>query len=86
MYKTFEECLRGLLNNNRLVEAKGGLITRNDNRYNYALHGQPEPEGDLYFGLYPSATPDVDWRTMFHGGAEAEAAYREYTADPENWV
>jgi hypothetical protein len=79
MYETFEECLRALLN-----QGQGGLITKDNNRFNYALPGQPEPEGDLYLGIYPSATPDVDWRVMFHGGPEAEAAYREFTANPEN--
>lgn len=79
MYETFEECLRALLD-----ESKGGLITRSNNRFHYAVPGQPEPEGDVFLGIYPSATPDVDWRVMFHGGQEAEAAYREYISNPEN--
>lgn len=79
MYETFADCLRALLN-----ECKGGLITRSNNRFYYAVPGQPEPEGELFLGVYPSATPEVDWRVMFLGGPEAEAAYREYTSNPEN--
>lgn len=79
MYETFAECLRALLN-----EGQGGLIVRSNNTFSYEALDQPEPEGEIFLGIYPSATPEVDWRVIYHGGLEAEAAYREYTSNPEN--
>ncbi len=84
MYETFEECARALLQDDKLDEAKGGVISKNGVRFDYTLHGQPEAEGEPFVGVYPSATPEVKWRVMFHGGQEAEEAYREFTLNPEN--
>ena len=85
MYETFESCARALLQDEQRDAAKGGVIFKNNNRFDYTLNNQPEPdEGEPFLGVYPSATPDVTWRVMFHGGQEAEAAYREFTANPEN--
>jgi hypothetical protein len=84
MYETFEQCARALLNNKQLDEAKGGLITINNNRFDYSLHGQPEQEGDPFLGIYPSATPEAKWRVVHHKVPESEDAYRAFTANPEN--
>ncbi|HZE69876.1 MAG TPA: hypothetical protein VE135_10165 [Pyrinomonadaceae bacterium] len=86
MYETFDECVRALLEDDKLDDAKGGLITKQNGRFDYSLHGQPEAEGEPFLGIYPSATPEVKWRVMFHGGQEAEAAYRAFTANAENGV
>lgn len=68
----------------RFDKAHGGLITKDNNTFNYNLHDETEAEGEPFLGIYPSATPDVDLRVMFHGGAEAETAYRAFTANPDN--
>lgn len=84
MYETFDDGARALLEDDNLDSAKGGLITKEKGGYNYSLHGQPEPEGEPFVGIYPSATPEAKWRAMFHGGPEAEAAYRNFVSNPEN--
>lgn len=81
----FNACLHGLLLNERLDAAKGGLISKvDDDIFNYSLHGDPEAEGEDFLGVYPSATSEVKWRVMFHGGEEARIAYRQFTQNPEN--
>jgi hypothetical protein len=81
----FSACLHALLLGERLDEAKGGLITKvDDDTFNYSLHGDPEAEGEDFLGVYLSATPEVKWRVMFHGGEEARNAYRQFTRNPEN--
>jgi len=83
--ETFNARLHELLQNERLDEAKGGLITKvDDDTFNYSLHGDPEAEGEDFLGVYSSATPEVKWRVMFHGGEEARIAYRQFTQNPEN--
>ena len=84
MFDTFDECTRALLEDDKLDEAKGGLITKDNGGFNYSLHNQPEAEGESFVGIYPSATPEVKWRAMFYGGEEAAAAYRAFVASPEN--
>jgi hypothetical protein len=84
VYETFEECARVLLHDDKLDEAKGSLLTKNNSRFDYALHGQPEAEGEAFVGIYPPATPDVKWRVMYYGGQETEMAYREFASNPEN--
>lgn len=85
MYDNFDEALHALLQDNALDEAKGGLITKNNDQFDYSLHNQPEPEeGDPFLGVYPSATPEVDWRVFFHGGQEAETAYHNFITNPDN--
>lgn len=85
MYRNFDEALHALLQDNALNEAKGGLITKTNNQFDYNLLNQPEPkEGDPFLGVYPSATPEVDWRVFFHGGQEAETAYHNFITNPEN--
>jgi len=82
---SFNACLHALLSNERLDEAKGGLITKvDDDIFNYSLLGDPEAEGEDFLGVYLSATPEVKWRVMFHGGEEARIAYRQFTQNPEN--
>ncbi len=84
MHETFDECARALLQDDRLDEAKGGVISKTNNGFDYTLNDQPESEADPFLGVYPSATPEVKWRVMFHGGQEAETAYRGFTSDPNN--
>ena len=87
MFTTFEECFRTLLEDDKLDEAKGGVISKINNGFDYTLNDQPESEGDPFLGIYPSATPDVKWRVIFHGGQEAEAAYRAFVSNPDNgWL
>jgi len=42
---------RALFQDDKLDEAKGGLIIKDDNKFDYALHDQPEGEGEPFLGV-----------------------------------
>ena len=84
MYETYDDCASALLGDDRLDDAKGGVISRYENGFDYNLNNEQEPdEGDAFVGIYPSATPDVKWRAMFHGGLEAERLHHAFVSNPE---
>ncbi|HKB66792.1 MAG TPA: hypothetical protein VKC61_13130 [Pyrinomonadaceae bacterium] len=83
MFNTFTDCFRALLEDDNLDAAKGGLVSKLKGQFIYSLHGEPEGEGEPFLGVYPSATPEVKWRVMYHD-REAEGAYREFTSNPDN--
>ena len=61
-----------------------GVIIRHPDHFTYRLHGQPDDgEGELFFELAPSATPEVDWRAL-PVTDEARQAYRAFISDPHN--
>jgi hypothetical protein len=83
IYNSFDECLRALLNDNGLEEARGGQMTKQGEQFNYRLFNQPEIEGDLFFDLYSSTDPNIDW-VRWPVTDEADAALNAFMSDPRN--
>ena len=76
MFESFADCLKGLMFDDGLDDAQGGLISKVERGYEYSLDGQPEPEGEPYLGVYPSF-PKKEWKTHYHH-PDAEHAYRNF--------
>lgn len=84
MFNSFEDCLRVLLDDQGLVNTRGGSITKHGNKFQYRLFGQPEAiDGHLWFEIYPSSTPEVMWRVM-PANDEARRDWEAFTANPDN--
>jgi hypothetical protein len=77
MFESFADCLEGLMFDDGLDAAQGGLISKVESGYEYSLDGQPEPEGEPYLGVYPSFTPEKKWKAHYHH-RDAEYAYLNF--------
>ncbi len=82
MFESFADCLKGLMFDDGLADAQGGLISKLESGYEYNLDGQPEPEGEPYLGVYPSSTPEQKWKVFYHH-PNAEHSYRHFIETQE---
>jgi hypothetical protein len=88
MYESYEECMRALLSDDGIDDAKGGVVSKYEVGFDYNLNNQPEPDdGEPFVGLYPSTTPErMKWTVVCHGRQEAETAHHSFVSNPENGV
>jgi hypothetical protein len=77
MFASFADCLKGLMFDDGLDDAQGGLISKVEGGYQYSLDGQPEPEGEPYLGVYPGPPPEKKWKAFYHH-QNAEYAYLHF--------
>jgi hypothetical protein len=69
-----------------LNNAKGGIITKHGDRFQYRLYGQPEAQdGEVLFELPPCVEEGIDWVAWPVTG-EARTAYDAFKADRRNGV
>lgn len=83
MFSSFDQCMHALLTDSGLEKARGGQITKQGEGFNYRLFNQPEIEGEVFFELYPSTTPEFDW-VRWPVTDEARAALNAFMSDPRN--
>ena len=83
MYNSFDECMRALLNDERLDKAQGGQIRKRPEGFAYRLNGQPDVEGTLFLELALSATPVAKWQPL-PVTKEAKRAFEAFISDPNN--
>ena len=64
MYDSFEECFHALFSDPEIDNAKGGLITKDNNKFAYFIDEEAPDEATEFLGIYPSATPHISKRTV----------------------